>query len=285
MPIRNWAARLRMISMFALAASCGGSRQSAASADTARSDELPPESELKARLADASAGQTLFHDLRSRAQDTEARAQLADALVVPLSSAYVEQYAALPPTNRVALIELLSLLRDARAEPAFRKAMEEFLAGSQRSAGDLDLKHAARAMQELKLEALSQLLLDCFVRFEAHTPSGVETFRALNESVVANARPEWSKRLIAVLERAITLPANANDKEGINRYRDELFWQVTAAETLGMLGEGDAVAPLLRVLQDSSKADVHKTARLALAKICETSEKARSQAGKHCPGS
>jgi HEAT repeat protein len=179
----------------------------------------------------------------------------------------VERYASLPQRNRVAILELLARLADPRAEPAFEKALKEYLGGSQRDAGDLDLKFTAQAMAELKLPSLANLLFECFVRFEAHTQQGGRTFRKLNEALMTNVRAEWARTLIQMLERPIVLPRRSDDVAAINQYRDELFWQTTAAEGLGRIGRPEAVKPLLRLMLDPSKADVQATALLGLVKL------------------
>src|SRR5690606_7345943 len=53
----------------------------------------------------------------------------------------------------------------------------------------------------------------------------------------------------------------------IDPFRDEQFWQITAAQVLGELRETEAVEPLLRMLLDPAKGSVATTALLALVKI------------------
>jgi len=75
----------------------------------------------------------------------------------------------------------------------------------------------------------------------------------------------WVGPLIARLAPEITPPGK--DKSAIDPYKDELFWQTTAAQLLGVIGDPQAVEPLMKVMLDPNKADVQATALLALVKL------------------
>jgi hypothetical protein len=77
----------------------------------------------------------------------------------------------------------------------------------------------------------------------------------------------WAGPLRTMLEADIVLPKGGNDKDKIDPYRDQLFWQTTAAKMLGELKDPAAVDPLLKIMLDPAKADVQMTALLALVKI------------------
>jgi HEAT repeat protein len=90
----------------------------------------------------------------------------------------------------------------------------------------------------------------------------------LNEAMLALPQKSWAGPLKAALEPAIVPPTGKDDvADKMNDYRDQLFWQTTAAEVLGVLQDESAVEPLLRVMLDPTKADVQPTALLALVKI------------------
>jgi HEAT repeat protein len=81
----------------------------------------------------------------------------------------------------------------------------------------------------------------------------------------------WNSTLIGMLGQPIKHPTTGKTKEQqrdlIDPYRDQLFWQVTAAQVLGETGGSEAVEPLLKVLLDPGKGDIATTALLALVKI------------------
>jgi HEAT repeat protein len=53
----------------------------------------------------------------------------------------------------------------------------------------------------------------------------------------------------------------------LDDYRDQIFWQITSAQLLGLLEEPSAVEPLLELLLDPNKADAHVTALYSLVQI------------------
>jgi hypothetical protein len=63
-----------------------------------------------------------------------------------------------------------------------------------------------------------------------------------------------------MMEADIVLPKGGNDKDKIDPYRDQLFWQTTAAKLLGQLKDAAAVEPLMKVMLDPAKADIQMTA-------------------------
>ncbi|HEX6766598.1 MAG TPA: hypothetical protein VF103_13990, partial [Polyangiaceae bacterium] len=72
-------------------------------------------------------------------------------------------------------------------------------------------------------------------------------------------------------------PVNNKDKNSFDEYRDQLFWQTTAAEVLGRIGDPQAVEPLFRVLLDPTKGDCSVTALLALVKLGKPSADAAAK--------
>jgi HEAT repeat protein len=62
-------------------------------------------------------------------------------------------------------------------------------------------------------------------------------------------------------------PKDAKEASAVEKYRDQLFWQTTAAQLLGEIQDQTAIEPLLKVMFDPAKADVQATAILALVKI------------------
>jgi hypothetical protein len=212
-----------------------------------------------------------FEDALTRAnkdmQNADVQALLGK-VVDPLTKTYVEQYSELDTKTRVSLIKLLAAFRDKRTEPALKKAFEEFAKKPSTQKDDADIKWAARAAGDLKLESLGDGLLQSFLKLKAHTMLGGIAYKDLNEALLAMPQRSWSGPLKAALEPEIVVPSGKReDADRVNDYRDQLFWQTTAAEVLGVLQDETAVEPLMRVALDPAKADVQSTALLALVKI------------------
>ena len=192
---------------------------------------------------------------------------LLGKIVDPLTKTYVDNYGDLDTKTRVALIKLLSSFRDKRTEPAIKKAFEEFAKRPATAKDDADVKWAARAAADLKSEALAGPMIEAFQKLKASTMLGGISYRDFNEAMVAMPQKSWTGPLISMLEKEVTRPENAKDKDGIEKYRDQLFWQTTSAQVLGEIEAAEAVEPLMKVMLDPSKADVAATAILALVKI------------------
>ena len=202
---------------------------------------------------------------------------LIDQTVQPLAQAYEQGYATFDTRTRVGLIKLLAAYVDPRAEPALYKALTEFVRNPATSKDETDVKWAARAASELKLPGLSMPLLEAFVAMKASTMLGAVSYKTVSEALLATPDKAWVKPLIARLEPEIRIPQSANDKPLIDPYRDQLFWQVTAAQLLGRLGDPRAVDPLLRIMLDPAKADIQATALLALVRIGKPSVEAATK--------
>jgi len=196
---------------------------------------------------------------------------LEDTLVGPLTKAYVENYAELDTQTRVELVKLLADFRDERAVPALNKAFEEFAKRPRTTSDEADIKWAVRAYGDMKKPEMAAGVLAAFEKLEAHTQLGGITYKDYSKAMVAAPSASWSSALIAKLEVEMKHPASGKTKEQqrdlIEPYRDQAFWQVTAAQVLGEIGDASAVEPLFKVLLDPSKGDVATTAILALVKI------------------
>jgi hypothetical protein len=213
----------------------------------------------------------LFGDALARAGDHDAGPvrYLVDELVEPLTAIYVDQYSHLDVPTRVALIRLLTSFEDRRAEPAIRKAFAEYAKHPSPRKEDADIKWAARATRNLALSSVAAELIQAFVQLRASTMLGGITYKDINEAMVAVPSSAWIPTLHAKLEEPIVRPRSAADRHLIDPYRDQLFWQATAAEVLGRLGDESSVRPLLKVLLDPSKGDVARTALWATTKLGE----------------
>lgn len=196
---------------------------------------------------------------------------LLNKVVEPLTKSYVDNYGEFDTNTRVSLIKLLADFRDPRTEPALKKAFEEFAKRPRTTKDETDIKWAVRAYGDLKLESLAPAVLAAFEKLQAHTQLGGVTYRDYSEAMVKAPSKQWSGALIQMLGRPMADPHTAKTKEQardmVDPFRDEQFWQVTAAQVLGELRDAEAVEPLLRMLLEPSKGSVATTSLLALVKI------------------
>lgn len=282
--------------LLGLAIACGGAPRSVAPAEpAATSVAVPPavasegaaepsaSDEWDARLADPRERVLFVKEATRRYEDALVRREagpVVDRFVEPLTRLYVEHHGDLDDETRVALIRLLADFRDARTSRALKKALEEFARKPTGSRDAPDVKWAARAVGELRLEAAAAALLAACMKLRASTPLGGITYRDCNEAMVAMPQKAWTVPLIAALKTTLPRPASAKDVSRIDAYRDELYRQTTAAQVLGELHAPEAVGPLTQVMLDREKADVHATALLALVKIGKPAVKRASELSK-----
>lgn len=197
--------------------------------------------------------------------------ELEDKLVAPLTQVYVESYGDLDTKTRVTLIKLLADFRDERAVPALKKAFEEFAKRPRETKDEQDIKWAIHAYGDMKSKELAGPVLAAFEALKAHTQLGGIAYKDYSKGMVKAPDPSWESALIAKLGNKIKHPNSGKNKtqqrDLVDPYRDELFWQVTAAQVLGELKSEKAVEPLIQAILDPSKGDLATTALLALVKI------------------
>lgn len=191
---------------------------------------------------------------------------LVNKLIDPLTKIYVDSYDTLATKTRVDLIRLLATFRDKRAEPALKKALEEFAKRPRTDRDDADIKWAANAAVDLKLPSLLGPLAAAFDKLRASSQLGGIAYQDFNKAMVELHDKSWTGLLAQKLEAEIPTPKK-DDKESFSAARDQLFWQTTAAEVLGQSGDASAIQPLLQVVLDPAKKDLHATAFLALVKL------------------
>jgi HEAT repeat protein len=211
-----------------------------------------------------------FEDVVTRSNKDTASPEvkaLLDKIAEPLTKAYVDYYDDYDTKTRVSLIKLLSSFKDPRTEPALKKAFEEFAKHPKTDKDNADIKWAARAEGVLKLPALGEPMLQAFMKLRASTMLGGVTYKDLNDAMSDVHQQSWAGPLRTMMEADIIIPKGGNDKDKIDPYRDQLFWQTTAAKLLGLLKDAAAVEPLIKVMLDPAKADIQLTALLALVKI------------------
>ena len=212
----------------------------------------------------------MFEGIISRANKDLQAKEVQDFIAKtldPLMKLYQEQYGMLDSKTRVSTIKLLADFRDKRTEPALKKAFEEFAKSPKTSRDETDIKWAAQAQEQLKLDSLQVPMLNAFLKLRTSSMLGGVSFRDLNEAIrVQPPVKEWVQPLIATLDAEIR-PLNNKDKSTFEDARDQIVWQTTACEALGKIGDPAAVEPLFKVLLDPTKGDVAATALVALVKL------------------
>jgi len=207
-----------------------------------------------------------FEDAMTRANkdrnDPNVKA-LLDKVVEPMTRVY--QDGQLDDRTRIEVIKFLADTRDPRAKAALIKACSGF--GKGQGASEDDVRWAAPAIGNLKLEEAAPALGEAFVKLEAGTQKGSQAYKNVHDAMLQLASPSWKGLLIERINHRIDKPSGAGDNAKVTVYQNELFWQTTAAELLGELKDPSAVKPLFKVVMTPSKADVAATASVALIKI------------------
>jgi len=179
---------------------------------------------------------------------------LLDQIVGPMTETCVA--GDLDERTNAKLVKFLSDTRNPKAEPCILKALKDYKV----DATEEDVRSAARAVAALKLQSAAGPLFDVFTKIKASKPKAGTAYRDVHDAMVALLDKSWEPQLITYLGRPV------DPKDG-NVMRDELFWQVTSAEVLGLMKSTAAVKPLIKVLLSPAKGDAGTTAVLALVKI------------------
>ena len=209
-----------------------------------------------------------FEDAMTRANKDRADEKvkaLFDLIVPPLTDLYTNGVGTDKQTE-LGVIRLLADTHDLRAMPAWIKAIAQYQPTESASA----LTYVARAIVDsgVKDPGVDEALIRTFVRFEAGSRQGSLSFVTFKEALTTVSSPTWESVLIERLGRPMgkLMPGDRSNDKKIADYRNEQFWQVTAAEILGNLRAKAAVRPLFLVALDPNKADVAATAIIALVK-------------------
>jgi hypothetical protein len=154
---------------------------------------------------------------------------LINKTVEPLTKTYVTDYDTLDSKTRVSLIKLLASYRDKRTEPALKKAFDEFAKKPATAKDESDVKWAAKATGDLKLESLAVPMVEAFAKFRASTMLGGVTYKDYLESMldmpskawVGPQRPDRSVQRPAILANDGRAAARHDRRSGGGRAADE----------------------------------------------------------------
>ncbi|AUX20297.1 hypothetical protein SOCEGT47_007650 [Sorangium cellulosum] len=180
---------------------------------------------------------------------------LLDQIVEPMTQKCVA--GDLDERTNSKLIKFLSDTRDPRGSACLIKALKDYKADSTEE----DVRWAVRGLAATKPKDAAGPLLDVFTKLQHAKPKGSTISRDVHDAMLEINDPSWEGQLITMLGRPI------NDPKDVATLRNELFWQITAAELLGWQRSEKAVVPLLKVVLSPLKADAAATAILALTKI------------------
>lgn len=211
-----------------------------------------------------------FEDAMTRSNKDLKAAEVQDLVnktIEPLTKLYVEGGDMMDSKSRVAVIKLLAAYKDKRAEPVFKKAFVDFAKAPKGGKDDQDVKWAAIAAGDLKLESLAGPMVDAFGKLRANTMLGGVVYKDYNAAMLETPSKAWVQPLIAKIEADVLRPQNRKDKGGVEEYMDQSFWQTTAAAVLGKIGDPAAVEPLIKVMLDPEKADFQATAMVSLIQL------------------
>ncbi len=180
---------------------------------------------------------------------------ILDAIVEPMAK--VCEGTSLNERTKSSVVKFLSDARDPRAMPCFKKVLEDFKVNT----NEEDVRWVSRAASAMELKELSEPMFKVFTTIKVAEPKAATIYRDVHDAVLALATPAYEATCMSLLEKTV-------DKSGdMKTLKNELFWQITAAEILGKLKSEKAIKPLMKAVLSPAKADVAATAVSALIKI------------------
>jgi len=210
-----------------------------------------------------------FEDAMTRAdknrEDPKVK-ELLDKIVPPLTKTYLEG-ATIDDRTKGEIIKLLADTRDERAKPAWVKALKDY----KPNVTEPDVRASAKAIAEtgIKDPEAMDALIGVFVQFEAGSKKGSLIYVDFKKALVDISAPSWKPQLLERLNRPMEKLSQTDktNEDKITAYRNEQFWQVTAAEILGNIKATDSIKSLFKTVIDPNKADIAATAIIAMVKM------------------
>ncbi len=118
----------------------------------------------------------------------------------------------------------------------------------------------------------SAALLQAFLPLHAGSQAGAID---VHWSMLRSCDSAWTAALIRVIARPMPDRLSEIGSAERSTFQDEYFWQGTAAELLGCIGANTAVEPLIGVLADPNKLDIHEPVLRALTRLEPSFERAK----------
>ncbi len=181
---------------------------------------------------------------------------LLDTVVEPMTKACLGSD--LNERTRSSLVKFLSDARDPRAMPCFKKVLEDFKPNT----NEEDVRWVARAATHMEAKELGDSMLKVFTTIKVAEPKAATIYRDVHDAILVLANPSYEATAISLLEKPLD-----KSTADMKTLKNEVFWQITAAEIAGKLKSEKAIKPLIKVVLSPSKADLASTAVIALIKI------------------
>jgi HEAT repeat protein len=182
---------------------------------------------------------------------------ILDKIVEPMNAACTA--GDLDERTQSKIVKFLSDARDPRGEACLTKIMKDFKA---EGGAEEDTRWAVRATGAMKLKGASGALFEVYSKLRPSKLKKVpELYRDVRDALVEIKDPAWESGFVEKLGAPI------NDRKDVANLKDQMFWQITAAEMLGNLRSAAGVKPLIKVVLSPMKADAAATAVNALVKI------------------
>jgi hypothetical protein len=130
------------------------------------------------------------------------------------------------------------------------------------------LKWAARAAADMKLTGTADEMIEAYTKLRADSEEGAG-WRDMMNSMNDMADKSWTPKLVQALEPPMEMPKPGEppSKQKIGEFRNQQFWQTTAVQVLGNIGDPAGIDPLLKVMVDPNKGALQTDAVVALVKI------------------
>jgi hypothetical protein len=211
-------------------------------------------SEPERRVAAIDALDRLFES--SLAQDSGDRngphvATIIQDIAKPLAAAYLKKD--LPATSQAKALHLMAKCRHADTSEALIDAVKGFKINDQAAgAHEASVGAALVAIAVLREPGAADSVFRLFTTLRASSRTAqVQGFsHALRKAVMALVTPAWEDRLIHMIGQPVAPHSD------IKRWRDEVFWQITAARALGKLRSRKAVEPLMKIVLSPLREDI-----------------------------
>src|SRR5690606_17217873 len=114
----------------------------------------------------------------------------------------------------------------------------------------------------MEAKELADPMLKVFTTIKVAEPKAATIYRDVHDAVLALANKSYEGTAISLIQKPID-----KSQADMKTLKNELFWQITAAEILGKLKSEDAIEPLMKMVLSPNKADAAATAVSALIKI------------------
>ncbi len=195
---------------------------------------------------------------------TEPARAFANEYASPASAAYVAATEELSDKQRLALIKTLVALNHDATAPALAHAISRYTA---EGLGVEEAILACQGAQKLHAPEIKRALLESYAGIDTSNADGLRYSRHLAAAMSAQRDAAWTDTFARELEKPLARPARFDDKPAVKAFQSGLFRQTIATRLLGESRSEDAVVPVLRVLLDVDKSEVHPAAELAVIKL------------------